>query len=311
MTTRIVSPNDGPRWTINELIGMPLMIPARILDLLGAAFLSSVLLRNAGRNNSGLISFHESTPLYLDGNIGNIAEFGEIPVMAGQKGLPRIVMSTEQGAGIRISKKMRQTNNVAEVLRQITQLTNSMVRADELMLRALFDNPAIPTIAAAAPWDTTNGVPRLDIADAKQVIKSARPAGSSTDTNFRFNPNTIVLPGDIEPVLEGNANFTGVYAGRDSLVSDDIRYTGKLPTKIGGLDALESYSFADNKVLVLERGTTGFYSDLEELGSTGLYPEGGGPNGGPTQSWRSDTTRERGAGIDQPLAACWITGVKS
>ena len=66
-----------------------------------------------------------------------------------------------------------------------------------------------------------------------------------------------------------------------------------------------------SEMLVLERGTVGFYSDTRALQATELYPEGNGPNGGPTESWRSDATRKRVMGVDQPLAACWITGVRT
>ncbi len=40
-----------------------------------------------------------------------------------------------------------------------------------------------------------------------------------------------------------------------------------------------------------------------------MYPLGGGGNGGPTETWRSDITRQSAIFIDQPLAACFIAGV--
>lgn len=309
MPTRIVSTRDGNRTTVADLIGNPMLVPARILDVLDAAFLSAALLRDEGPNSNGLVAYEESTPLYLEGDAELIGEFAEIPVKAGQKGLPRIAASTPVGLGVRISRRMRDMNQMGEVKRQITQLRNTMTLNDERGLRALFDNPAIPTIAAGAAWNTSNGRPQKDIANAMEVIEAARPPGTAAaDTNFGFAADTIVLPGTIKPVLVGNDNFNAIY-NRDTTVSEDIRYTGKLPSKVMDLDALRSRSFATDKVLVVERGTVGFLSDFQELQITELYPEGNGPNGGPTQSWRSDATRERVKGVDQPLAACWITGV--
>jgi hypothetical protein len=313
MTIGLVSVDDAPRITVSELLANPLVIPARVLDLLANQFLSAALLRDAGPNNSSLVTYEESSPLYFGGDVEYVGEFAEIPVKAGQRGLPRIAAGTPQGLGIRISRKMRDTNNMMEVQRQLQQVVNTFIRNDERMLRALFDNPTIPTIAAGAPWDTASGRPRNDIARADEVIASARPStsGTATDTNFGFEADTVVFPGSIVPVLQGNDSFNFVLNSRDSVVSEDIRYTGKLPNQVMGHNALKSRSFAPTKVLVLERKTVGFYSDFQALQATGLYPEGGGPNGGPTQSWRSDTTRERVSGLDQPFAACWISGVTS
>lgn len=304
----IVSVTDGPATTVNDLVGAPMVIPRRIISLLANQWVEEVLLRDAGANTNGMVSYGESTPLYLDAEVEKVAEFGEIPVGAGQIGLPRIAVGTKEGLGVRVSKEMRDENKVDDVNRQVTQVTNTMLRAGHRALRALLENPAIPTIAAGAAWDTANGRPRRDLANAQEVIAAARPAGTlADDSNFEFEADTVVLPGQITPILMDNENFLAVY--KDGLSTEDIRYTGKLPREIMGMLGLRARGFASNKVLVVERGTVGFRSDTRPLQATGLYPEGGGPNGGPTESWRSDVTRKRVLGIDQPLAACWISGV--
>ena len=76
-----------------------------------------------------------------------------------------------------------------------------------------------------------------------------------------------------------------------------------------GMLGLKARFWPNDRVLVCQRKTMGFYTDPRPLEVTPLYPEGNGPNGGPTESHRSDATMKRGMGIDQPLAACWITGV--
>ncbi len=309
MPTPYTGSRSGPATTVATLIGQPKLIPARIHELLANWFLSATLLRDAGPNANSLVSYSESEPLYLDGDPELVGEFAEIPVKAGQLGLPRIAAGTPRGLGVRISKRQRDMNQIDRINRQIVQLTNTMIRDDERALRVLFDNPTIPTIAAGAAWDTSSGRPTKDLANAMEVVAAARPAGTSaSDDTFQFMADTAVLPGQITPVLLGNDNFAAIF-NRDALVSEDVRYTGKLPSKVVSLDALQSRSFASNKVLVLERKTVGFFSDFQPLQVTEVYPEGNGPNGGATQSWRSDATRERVNGVDQPLAACWITGV--
>lgn len=304
----LLSVSDGPRITVDTYVGNPMLIPARVLDLLANGFLSAALLRNAGPNTNGLVSYEESTPLYLGSDVETVAEFAEIPVGVGQVGLPRIAVGTKKGLGIRISKEMRDENNIDAVNRQLTQLTNTMLRADERALRALLGSSVIPTIAASAPWDAPGSRVRHDLAAAMEAVASARPAGAVNDDEFfGYEADTVVMPSSITPALLDSDEFAKVYT--DGLAAENIAYTGKLPGTVLGMDALKSRTWPKDRVLVLERGVAGFYSDTRPLQSTGLYGEGGGPNGGPTETWRSDTTHKRVMGADQPLSACWITGV--
>lgn len=311
MPTPVVSVSDGPRTTVADLVGAPLAIPARVIASLAGTDIAQVLLRDAGRNGNGLVSYSESAPIYLGSDVEEVAEFAEIPVGAGQIGTPRIAYATKRGLGVRVSREMRDENRIDDVNRQINQLTNTMQRARMRALRAVLTNPAIPTIAATAAWTTASGKPRRDIANAMEAIGSAEPfpTPAADDDVFGFEADTVVFPGNIAPVLMDNPDFLAVY--KDSLAPDSIAYTGRMPRDVLGMLALTSRTFPRDRVLVLERKTVGFYSDTRPLEATGLYPEGNGPNGGPTESWRSDTTEKRAMGADQPLAACWITGVQA
>jgi len=310
MPIGVLSITDGPRTTVSDLIGAPMVIPARVLDLLANNFIAETLLRNGGSNGNGLVEYYESTPLYLGNDVEFVAEFAEIPVGAGQIGLPRISVATKKGLGIRVSREMRDENRMGAVELQIKQLTNTMIRAEDRALRLILNNPAIPTIPAAAAWTASTARIRDDLFNAKEVILSAKPDATQDDDLFGFDPDTVVMHGSVEAILGRNDAFNSVYRN-SPLVTEDISYTGKLPQKIVDLDALRTRSFDKTRVLVLERNTVGFYSDTRALEATGLYPEGNGPNGGPTESWRSDATRKRAMGVDQPLAACWITGVQA
>lgn len=310
MPVGVLSVSDGGRTTVADLIGAPMTIPARVLSLLGPnRFLSQTLLRDAGRNPNGLVSYSESTPLYLGSDVETVAEFAEIPVAAGQIGSPRIAYALKKGLGIRVSREMRDENRMDLVNTQVTQLANTMIRADEYALRAILLDPSIPTIAATSIWTGATPKIRRDLANAAEVVGSATPNVTPADDFLGFEPDTIVLPSSIAPVLLDNAEFLAVY--KDTLATENIAYTGALPRDIIGMAALKSRFWPKDRALVLERGTVGFYSDTRPLESTGLYGEGNGPNGGPTESWRSDTTRKRAMGADQPKAACWITGIQA
>lgn len=309
MPVGVASISDGPRTTVADLIGSPMLIPTRIIDRARNGFLGEALLRNAGRNGNGLVSFRESNPLYLGADVEVVAEFGEIPVAAGQVGLPRIAIATKKGLGVRVSREMREENNMDLVNLQITQLVNTIIRANDRALRTLLTDPAVPSIAATAAWTGVGSKKRRDIANAIEVVSSATPNATADDDLFGFTPDTVVFPGNIVPLLIDDTEFLEVY--KTSAPEDSIAYTGKLPGLVVGMAALTTRSWPKDRVLVCERGTMGFYSDTRPLESTGLYGEGGGPNGGPTESWRSDTTQKRAVGLDQPKAACWITGVQA
>lgn len=311
MPTNVLSISDGPRTTVADLIGAPMMIPARVLESLAGTDIIAVLLRDAGPNTNGLVSYEESTPLYLGSDVEEVAEFAEIPVAAGQMGLPRIAYSTKRALGVRVSREMRDENRIDAVNRQITQLVNTMQRARMRVLRAILSNVAVPTIAAGAAWTGGTGKPRRDIANAMEVIGSAEPFPTALvdDDTFGFAADAVVFPSSIAPVLLDNPDFLAVY--KDGLSPESIAYTGKMPKDVLGMLALSARTFPKDRVLVLERKTVGFFSDARPLESTGLYGEGNGPNGGPTESWRSDTSEKRTVAVDQPLAACWITGVQA
>lgn len=310
MTTPITygSAYDGSQVTVNTLTGNPLMIPARILERLNNAFLSDFIFRDAGRNNAGVVTYDESTPLFLTGDPEEVAEFGEIPVAAGQRGVPKVAVGTKKGLGVRVSREMRDENRLDDVNRQIIQLTNTMIRADEKAMRSLIENStAVQSVTATNTWDNASGAPRKNIADAIEKIASAVNVTGDEDI-LGFVPDTLIIPAMQTPILMSNTEFMAVY-NYGVNAAEDVRFTGQLPGEVMGLRVFQSRFWPSTMAAVLQRGVAGFRSDARPLEVTPLYPEGGGPNGGPTESWRSDSTRKRVMGLDQPLAVCLIKSI--
>ena len=302
----VASVSDGVNVTVRQLVAEPLLLPTRIIDLLDNSFLTTAIFRDAGRNGAGVVQYEESTPLFLAGDPEDIAEYGEIPVAVGQRGVPRIAVGVKRGLGVRISREMIDENRLNDVQRQVIQLRNTMVRAEEKALKTLLLAATIPAITASATWATT-GTPRKDIANAIATV-TGQVAFAGSEDLLGFGPDTIIMPATVTASLMGNADWLSVYtAGQNS--GEDIRYTGRVPGTVLGLTPLQTYFWPTNKALVLQRGAVGFRSDTRPLEATPIYPEGNGPNGGPTESFRTDTTRKRVLGVDQPLAACWINSI--
>lgn len=308
-TTGVVSISDGPQTTVADLIGSPMMVPTKMKEMMTNVFISQGLLRNAGGNPAGLVGYTEGDPVFLVGDVEDVAEFAEIPVTYGEMGVPRVAVANKRGLGVRISREMRDENRIGAVNKQMTQLRNTFVRADDRALRALLLSNAVPTLPVANAWDTANGNPRLDLALGIKEITFATPNGdiASDEEWMGFQPDTIVLNPGILPVLLDNEKFLKVYNG--DTAADNPLLTGQLPGTILGRQIVGSLSFPEDRILICERGTMGFYSDTRPLEFTGVYPEGNGPNGGPTETWRSDMTHKRAMALDQPKAALWLTGL--
>lgn len=305
MTTPVVSVNDGPRITVNDLIGNPLMIPTKLKELMLNQFISEALFRNEGETPNGLVMYHEGHPTFLEQDVQDIAEGGEIPIATSARGVPVVARANKRGLGIRVSREMIKANNVGEVQRQITQLRNTFVRADDKVARTLLGTVAALPVANA--WDTVDGNPRLDLATAIRTVTEAAPTGASSDEWYGFMPDTIVMNPGLLPTLLDNEKFLKVYQG--NIANESIAYTGAFPARIFGLSVIQSMAWPTDEVTVLERGTVGFYSDMFPMEITGLYPEGNGPLGGPTQSYRCDATHTRAIALDQPKAAVRLTGL--
>lgn len=307
MGTSIVSVSDGSRFTVSDLIKQPLFVPTKLKELMENQFISEALFRNAGANPAGVVAYREGDPTFLDRDVQEIAEFGEIPVATGELGLPRTVFAVMKALGIRVSKQMIDENNIDAVNKQMTGLRNTFTRANDRSAKALLQAPVVPTMPVSAGWDTTNGKPRTDIARAIEKVSTAAPAEATADEYYGFQPDTLVVHPGLLATLMDNEQILKVFNG--NVAGESIAYTGAIPGQLMGLNVIQSRTFPIDKALILERGTVGFYSDTRPLQFTALYPEGNGPNGGARETWRSDASHKRALGLDQPKAAIWLTGL--
>ncbi|WP_019204577.1 hypothetical protein [Tsukamurella sp. 1534] len=307
----ITSVSDGGRLTVSDLVKNPLFIPTKLLEMIDGMFAAEKVFRNAGANPSGVVVYREGDPLFLEQDIQDVAEFGEIPVGNALLGTPRVAFAVKKALGVRVSKEMIDENNIDAVNRQMTALRNTMVRGNDRAFRALAQDPSIPSTAVAAAWDGT-GKPRGDVMRAIEAIAAAEPDNlpdSQDDSSLGFEANTLVMHPSMFIALAENTNYVEVYNG--NVAGENPMLTGALPANIFGLNVVTTRTWPLDRVLVCEQGTLGFYSDTRALQFTALYPEGGGPNGGPRETWRSDASQKRAMGIDQPKAGMWLTGLTS
>lgn len=309
----IVSRQDGPRLTVAGMMKSPTLIPKRIITMLNQAFLVDTVLRNGSDTNSGVVLYFETTPLFANDNPAVLDDFAQIPTTNGTLGTPKIVRVVRRALGLRVSKTMLDRNSTDMVNVQIEQIRNTMVRAwEDAFFSALIANPSLGTMTTDTVWSSASSHIRKDVNAARFVIKNASSDGNGQNgsNKLQFKADTLILSTVTETDFLNSDEVNSVF--RYTLAASNLLYTGTMVNKFLDLDVVTSWrldTYAFGCAIVCQRNVVGFISDERPLGSTPMYGEGGGPNGGPTESWRTDTTRASAIGIDQPQAAVVIHGV--
>lgn len=311
MVVKIVSQQDGPRITVSALAkNGSTVIPRRIIKKMDQGFLADAVLRKGDDAPSGAVLYEESTPLYANDDPAIMDEFGQIPVTSGSRGIPRVVRTVRRALGLRVSKQMIDRNKMQAVTDQITQVANTMIRAwEDAFLSALIANPNVQTLTTDQPWGSATSHIRRDVNAAKYLIKNAA-SDTAGQNKLGYVADTLIISTESETDFLDSDEVTKPYVG--NIADENLLYTGKLPNKFLGLDVLTSWRlsvYAPSGAIVCQRKVIGGISDERSLEATPMYGEGNGPNGGPTESYRCDTTRQSAIFVDQPKAAVVITGV--
>jgi hypothetical protein len=299
----IVGATDGPRIVVNDLINNPTLIPRRILQLAQNQFIADAILRNAGGNDSGVIEFYMSTPLFANDTSSIRGEFGEYKLVNTSLGVPMIATTVDRGLSILVSDEMRMRNKMDNVNIQMTQVMNQIRKDWDKSFMGLFlANTNVPVFAVATPWATSNNI-RQDILHGTKLVNNA-VLPTTTDNFLNFQADTLIITETSRYDLLSSTQFNTIYQG--NLADENLQYTGLLPQKILNLDTLVVKSggaMPDGSAIILERGTVGFISDEEPIQATPLYRDQ------PRRTWRSDVNRRSAMGLDQPLSAVVLTGV--
>lgn len=311
MVTQIVSVQDGPRLTVSELMKSPTVIPQRILSMMDQAFLVDSVLRDAEDAPGGAVLYHESTPLFSQDDPAILDEFAEIPVTRGSLGNPSVARVVRRAFGLRVSKTMVDRNRIDAVNIQVLQIRNTMVRAwEDAFFSTMLANRSVQVIQTDKAWGAAASPHmRQDITAAKYLIKKAA-ADTAGKQKFGFVADTLIISIETETDFLLSAEVSLPYNG--NLADKNLLYTGKLPNSFLGLDVLVSWrlsAYFPSGAVVMQRKIIGGISDERPLQATPMYGEGGGPNGGPKESFRTDVTRASAIFLDQPLAIVLIAGV--
>ena len=309
-STPIISTQDGPRLTVNMMLKSPTLIPKRVLGTMEQEFLVDSLLRGAADAPGGSVLYFESTPLFAVDEPTILDEFGEIPVTSGTMGTPKVSRVVRRAFGLRVSKTMIDRNNVDAVNIQVVQIRNTMVRAwEDAFFSAIVANASVQVMTTDQSWQSATSHIRQDVNTAKYLIGQAS-ADASGNQKFGYVADTLVISDATAVDFLNSDEVSKPYVG--NIADQGVLYKGVMPNKFLGLDVLQSWrlsAYFPSGAIVCQRKVFGGISDERPLQATPMYGEGGGGNGGPTESFRTDVTRASAIFFDQPKAVVLITGV--
>lgn len=305
MPTQVTYSGQGPRLTVNSMLVDPLMIRARMLQMMTQQFIMEALLRNAPGTQSGAVVYAESNPLFASDDAAEIAEGGEIPLGQIQVGNPKVAVTRKTGLGVEITREMRDRNRIDMVQLSMDQVRNTMVRNWERRMFTAFDAAATQTgmVIGGSAWSNpASGFARRDILAATKAVTEA--AVPNLDPNnqqdfFGFVPDTLVISTTSMYNLMQSTDFVQLYLGGD-IADRNPYYTGQLERKVLNLDVMTSRFVAPNTSYVLQSNVLGGYSDERPMGVTPLYADL------PREVWRADVIRRTAIFVDQPFALAKI-----
>lgn len=297
------SSQSGTRVTVNSWTKDPLLIQAYMLNWADQGnFLVDAVLRNGGQNDSGVVRFEESVPLYLADAVEDRAEGAEVPVVTGVRGAPNVTFSVDKAIRLLITDEMIRRNNVGLWDMYLQQAQNTMTKAwDQSFITQTLGNANIQTQAASAVWSTGTTDVRGDILKAAEKIEGAQDGQGS---ELGYKADTLIVNRTTKYDIITNDKFNEVYNG-GNIASEHLKYTGLLPRKIMDFDVLESQYVPAGVAILCQRNACGFISD--EVPFTVLPME----EDRNRLSFSSIIRRVSAIGIDQPKAICKITGVSS
>jgi len=293
-----ISSQSGPQVTVNDWLKDPLRIPQYMVNIMDQGFLADAVLRHAGAAPAGVVRYNETTPLYADSASAARAEFGEVQVARTSLGQPNVAYSVEQALAVVISDEDVRRSNVDKLNLRMQQVKNTIIRAwDDAFIAALLA-ASVQTAPVALSWAVSTTDIRGDILAAMQLIEAAADANGSI---LGYQADTLIVNRATKYNIIRSTQFNAEYYGGD-IADENLRYTGKLPQKIMGLNVLSSPRVPANKAILLQSGASGFIADELPLQATPLYRDE------PRKVSRSDIQRASAVGIDQPKSVCILGG---
>lgn len=296
-----VTSQDGPKITLNAYLKDPLLVPTVVVNMMDQGFLADAILRRAGQADAGVVRYSESTPIFADSTVRVRAEMAEVPIAMSSLGSPNSTYTSDRSLSVVITDEDRRRSNIDKLNIRMMQVKNSIIQAwDQAFVTVVTGNAGVNTFAAAGVWSGASYDIRNDILSAAKLIDTAVDAQGST---FGFEADVLVCNKTTKYDILRSTQFQTPYVG--NIASENLKYTGLLPQKLLNFDVtvVPSSVLPNGTAILMQRNVAGFIADEVPLNATALYRDE------PRKIWRSDVQRVSAIALDQPKAACVLTGI--
>lgn len=294
--------------TVDEMLANPTILPEIFRESFEGEEAHRLFFRTIP-SASNVVGYYEAQANFLEDDVQNVAEFGEIPVSDPSGGELQTLKLAKNGIGIRVSWEQRNDNDVDAVQREMVSRQNTLRRKDGRDALAALSAAKVQTFAAATAWNQEGSNPASDMLDAIELIQGAE------DTNgnyFEYEPDVLWINPMTLTALKRNAEVQKLYIG--DMAHENPLFTGIAaePLLFGNLQVVKDFTVPKGEAFLGVEGISGFMAQREDRQVTDFYPERGDSQlGGANMAFRSDAVHRRGFGVDNPKSVVKLTGLMS
>ena len=294
--------------TVDEMLANPTILPEIFRESFEGEEAHRLFFRTIP-SASNVVGYYEAQANFLEDDVQNVAEFGEIPVSDPTGGEMQTLKLAKNGIGIRVSWEQRDDNDVDAVQREMVSRQNTLRRKDGRDALAALSAAKVQTFAAATAWNQEGSNPASDMLDAIELIQGAEDINGNY---FEYEPDVLWINPMTLTALKRNAEVQKLYIG--DMAHENPLFTGIAaePLLFGNLQVVKDFTIPKGEAFLGVEGISGFMAQREDRQVTDFYPERGDSElGGANMSFRSDAVHRRGFGVDNPKSVVKLTGLMS
>lgn len=294
--------------TVDEMLANPTILPEIFRESFEGEEAHRLFFRTIP-SASNVVGYYEAQANFLEDDVQNVAEFGEIPVSDPSGGELQTLKLAKNGIGIRVSWEQRNDNDVDAVQREMISRQNTLRRKDGRDALAALSAAKVQTFAATTAWNQEGSNPASDMLDSIELIQGAE------DTNgnyFEYEPDVLWINPMTLTALKRNTEVQKLYIG--DMAHENPLFTGIAaePLLFGNLQVVKDFTVPKGDAFLGVEGISGFMAQREDRQVTDFYPERGDSQlGGANMAFRSDAVHRRGFGVDNPKSVVKLTGLMS
>ncbi|QRP60587.1 hypothetical protein [Corynebacterium minutissimum] len=294
--------------TVDEMLANPTILPEIFRESFEGEEAHRLFFRTIP-SASNVVGYYEAQANFLEDDVQNVAEFGEIPVSDPTGAELQTLKLAKNGIGIRVSWEQRNDNDVDAVQREMVSRQNTLRRKDGRDALAALSAAKIQTFAATTAWNQEGSNPASDMLDAIELIQGAEDINGNY---FEYEPDVLWINPMTLTALKRNAEVQKLYIG--DMAHENPLFTGIAaePLLFGNLQVVKDFTVPKGEAFLGVEGISGFMAQREDRKVTDFYPERGDSQlGGANMSFRSDAVHRRGFGVDNPKSVVKLTGLMS